>query len=379
MTTRLYLKKLYPYELVCDMLTMTRPARVSSTTESMEEDEVEKRPERFYRNLGFSFDSVTNPYWRDKTRLITSRQAFIEQLHRRVPEQVHFGSLQLYDNLGRETLVKQVLVFDLDVTDFARHCDCVGGAACPLCWLHIEGASALLHDLLVDRLGIDPRHLLWVLSGKKGVHCLVNAPLYVTMTTEQRTNLYLWLLCDSLQAMREFGATLSGGETQRLEQMFVENAVCRRDLMQRESFREDCLERIVRVHFPSLYHALELKWRTASSSLEKWLALKALELNQFPGQVPPSLLIVLHCYYPRIDKGPLCERKHLIKLPFSVHKDTKNIALPVERQQIVARHGLPTETLSFAALMDHYKKTRGEVHPHFAEACRVFAHWLGSA
>lgn len=107
------------------------------------------------------------------------------------------------------------------------------------------------------------------------------------------------------------------------------------------------------------------------------MALKQLERGQFDSVLTPSLLIMLQCYYPRIDRGPLCEKKHLIKLPFSVHKDTRNVALPIGRNVIAEKPGLPLTQLAFKTLMEQYRQTQGrQIHPDFIEACRIFREWV---
>lgn len=412
-----YLKKIYPCDLICHMMTMTSPAVAIVDEEEMhvEHDRARRRDQKFYRSLGFSF-SANDIFRRDKKRLVTSHQRLVDELLRHRPDQVHFGSLQLYDDWGRETRCLQELVFDIDVTDYTRYCLCGArsptstsgeensksacatgmrhayyckcggpGKACSGCWLHIEGAAALLHYLLVHQLGIAEKHLLWVLSGKKGIHCLVNDPRYVGMTVQQRASLFQLLQCETVAKLQAFGRhLLLGGDStavQQWEELYVENVVCRRHMLANDVFARDCLD-LVKQHYPALHHQLEQRWCVdhgpALTSLSKWQALKTLENGQFADQCPPSLLLVLHCYYPRIDRGPLCTRNHLIKLPFSVHRSTQNIALPVERRHIVERHGLPTLSLTLDDAIRHYKCMGKARHPDYEAACELMARWLSA-
>jgi DNA primase catalytic subunit len=414
---RYYLKNLYPVPLVADMLHMTRhlePAEVMDVIERDQwGDELEIQPVKtqrvqnyLYRHLAFSF-TRNDAYWRDGDRVITSREAFIEHLFKRGPDQVHFGKLQLYDELGHETLFKQELVFDIDVTDYTcycecgarsteqaranncknsnrRHtyyCECTGsGQACSTCWLHIEGAALLLHDFLVHRLGIPEKHLLWVLSGKKGIHCLVNDPRYVTMALSERAQLFSLLQCSTPTALREFGRTLAKDDArstvvQQWETHFFDNVVQRRHMLMNKVFAADCLD-LVRLYYQPLHDMLRQSWSTATSSLSKWQSLKRLEQGQ-QFECPPSLLIVLQYYYPRIDRGPLCEKNHVIKLPFSVHRSTKNIALPVHREEIARRSGLPLQSLTLKDALDYHEQN-ATLHPDFAAACHIFEQWIGA-
>lgn len=424
---RYYLKKLYPCDAISHMMTMTAPSyghtpqQVDDGDMDVEGDRVtEARPPRAYRQLAFSY-SANDIFWRDKNRLITSHQAFVSELLKRAPDQVHFGALQLMDDGGHETVQRQELVFDIDVTDYTRYCACgsrfttgdpldgaprtcqsgqrhtfycqctKSGTACSTCWLHIEGAATLLHFILVHQLGIAEKHLLWVLSGKKGIHCLVNDPLYTGMTLEQRTRLFTLLQRDTPNNLKSFGLAMIHNyhtSTEQWEEQFVENVVCRRHMLCNDVFVQDCLD-IVRTHYPSLHHQLEQRWVPKSdthgtingaagpTSLSKWQSLKMLEHGQFHDQCPPSLLLILHYYYPRIDRGPLCTRNHLIKLPFSVHRSTRNIALPVERRHITERHGLPTQSLTLDDAIQHHHKYK-TAPPDYAAAIHIFEQWIAT-
>jgi DNA primase catalytic subunit len=350
---------------------------------------VEVRP--FYRELGFSSakQDGTVIFWRDKKHKIRSGPLLVKKLWKRGPEQLHFGRLHLYDQQGDAVLDQMELVFDIDVTDYRQYCECAGkGKACPQCWLHIEGACLLLEHWLVSRLGIAKNHLLWVLSGKKGVHCLVNAPHYVGMDLSRRAQLFARIQCgDSLPKLKEYAQSLQHEPVllAEMEQQFLVRVVRLRRLFENEEFLRDCLTNIVQPYFPALYHHLEARWfplttTTSKDSLmtlseERWLMLRKLERGQFSTVVTPSLMITLHLYYPRIDRGPLCEKKHLIKLPFSVHKDTRNVALPVERTDIVDKQGLPLTQLSFKDLMKHYREKQ-QRHPEYERACLVFERWV---
>jgi hypothetical protein len=126
-------------------------------------------------------------------------------------------------------------------------------------------------------------------------------------------------------------------------------------------------------------------------SVGRWEFLLSIEEGQFYGgsgstpSIKPSLLIILSCYYPKIDKGPLFENNHLFKLPFSIHMDTKKISLPVVRDRIM-NYGLPWDMLSLEDVVSYYGSGNGDdsdgdgekVHPNFIEGALLLETWISN-
>lgn len=71
------------------------------------------------------------------------------------------------------------------MTDYdpIRTC-CSGAAICNRCWKFISAAVEVLHEALTLQFGF--RRLLWVYSGRRGIHCWVSDKEAMGLTDEQR-------------------------------------------------------------------------------------------------------------------------------------------------------------------------------------------------
>ena len=329
------------------------------------------------REVALSYDNPKLGYPRQR---LSSGESLKQLLQQKTPTQIHFHSLRMESFYSEQIQCKVLeLVFDIDVTDFERYCLCTKQVdkkrACQSCWQHVEGASLVLSYILEQEWGISEENILWVLSGMKGFHCIVNDKRFLFLTRKERTILFLQLQKNSVKQLIQFASSLTLEFSSQLENQFLVKSVLERSLLNSDSFQQACLS-LIRTEYYAIYNALSVKWfnlRTASSE-EKWKALLELERGQFPVKPLPSLVIALRCYYPKIDKGPFCEKHHIFKLPFSVHTKTRKIALPVEREAIMNLN-LPDSVPSLSEVNAYYTE-HAQILPSLQESIQIFERWI---
>ena len=93
---------------------------------------------------------------------------------------------------GAFTPVQRELVFDIDMTDYdsIRTC-CSGADICKRCWGFIGAAVRVLDSAIRQQFGYE--HLLWVYSGRRGIHLWVSDREAMALTDDQRRSLVNFL------------------------------------------------------------------------------------------------------------------------------------------------------------------------------------------
>lgn len=286
------------------------------------------------------------------------------------------------------------LVFDIDVHDFDRFCNCVNEkkkTLCPCCWLHIEGAYFILNFMLTRLFGYKQESLLYVFSGGKGIHCFVNDHKAMSLSEEQRLFMYDMMHIgngaqnneDSAdQALSTWIHKFATPELNKsLEKLFVTQVIQHRNLFVESTAFRQWVETKLRHYYPATHSNLTKTdaWQqgVASKSSVIWDLLKMFEIYDYHAKtmVKPSLFIIYRLYYPIIDKEPL-KMSHTIKMPFSIHIKTKNIAVPVDRAFIESTNKSEQIVTLGHMCSSHFNK-EDALPPLFANGVALFEKWLG--
>ena len=298
----------------------------------------------------FQYDTQTGtlPVQHKRKRDYLLYKGMLEKLKQEPP---------LYESRGRGHIHLlqrcKELVFDIDVPDFDRFCDCAvkqSKTLCTTCWLHIEGCCAIIHFIMTEMLGYNKENLLYVYSGGKGLHCFNNDRRAMALSQGQRDLIFSETRVgkeDDVALCEWIVKNATPALSQQLETLFYDMVLRKRNLLQDETFRRWVCEKLHKP-YPATYHGIYNKWtevspvpRDPAFSVNLWQVLKMHaqyehhDANNVMSLVSPPLFIIYRLYFPMIDAGPL-SMKHEIKLPFSIHTTTTNIALPIDQESLTA-------------------------------------------
>ncbi|ORX71685.1 primase, polypeptide 1, 49kDa [Anaeromyces robustus] len=231
------------------------------------------------------------------------------------------------------------LVFDIDMTDYddIRTC-CTGGDICKKCWTFMTIAIKIMDRALRDDFGFN--HILWVYSGRRGVHCWVCDKRARQLSEPAR------------KAIVGYLEVVKGGEQQakkvNLPNLLHPSLRCAYTIVQ-EYFPKLILEDMDifsdKKHYNKLLalvpdeeirNRLYKSWEDSLNSPNgKWDELirlvqqkekKKKELKNFERDT------IFQYTYPRLDFNVSLRLNHLLKSPFCIHPGTGRVCVPIDPQ-----------------------------------------------
>ncbi|XP_074563439.1 uncharacterized protein LOC141820057 [Curcuma longa] len=242
--------------------------------------------------------------------------------------------------------IERELVFDIDMSDYddVRYC-CSGADVCLDCWPLMNVAIKVLDMSLREDFGFN--HILWVYSGRRGVHCWVCDGRARRLRDEQRASIAEYFHVNkggenNAKKVNLTGAVLhpflARSYTEVLKDSFEKKLL----LSQKLFASEDRFQKILQI-IPDDSIASELldKWqgnRRSSISKEdvnvsRWEQLKhVLQSGKHKAQGLRRCVeeIIFTYTYPRLDMEVSKHMNHLLKAPFCVHPKTGRLCVPID-------------------------------------------------
>ncbi|KAL3614633.1 hypothetical protein CASFOL_041528 [Castilleja foliolosa] len=241
------------------------------------------------------------------------------------------------------TPVERELIFDIDISDYddIRFC-CSGADVCSKCWPLMTVAIKIIDAALRDDFGFS--HILWVYSGRRGVHCWVCDGKARRLNNEQRSAIteYLHVHKGNENSQKKVAlSTLSlhpflGRSYAEVLKVFFEGEfILSQSLFSSEERYEKILEM---VPDESITSELREKWQDNKLSRDdinvvRWSHLK--HMLQSGKQKVQSIRrcveeIIFTFTYPRLDLEVSKHINHLLKAPFCVHPKTGRVCVPID-------------------------------------------------
>ena len=188
---KIYYDKAFPIDLMYKWLSYfkIKDPNQSGILQSLKDEETVKS-DQFY-NREFSFTLENDVYCR--YLCFKTPEEFKETLVSRCPHKIDIGAVFNIPPKNHLSTDKKVfipvekeMVFDIDMTDYdnVRTC-CSGAKVCGKCWSYMACATQVLNETLIQDFGF--KSLLWVFSGRRGIHCWIGDEAARTMNNEART------------------------------------------------------------------------------------------------------------------------------------------------------------------------------------------------
>ncbi|MCJ1287693.1 hypothetical protein MMC26_007045 [Xylographa opegraphella] len=305
------------------------------------------KPSNDFAHREFAFTLANEAYLRYLS--FPSSDLLRKEVLRLNPARFEIGPVYSTNPRDRKTLRKastfkpiaKELVFDIDLTDYddIRTC-CDKANICHKCWIFVTMAIKVVDAALREDFGFE--HILWVYSGRRGVHAWISDKKAREMDDGKRR-----ALAGYLEVIK--GGSQSGKKV-NVRRPLHPHLVRSLDIL-KDHFQKDILEaqdpwstadkteRLLHL-LPdkALTDALRKKWDSAPgrSSASKWADIDALAKAGASRTLDGRALleakkdIVLEYTYPRLDVEVSKKLIHLLKAPFVVHPKTGRVCVPID-------------------------------------------------
>ncbi|KAI7890728.1 uncharacterized protein EV154DRAFT_510808 [Mucor mucedo] len=311
-------------------------------------------PARSFTHREFSFTLANDIYLRFKS--FPNGDALKKEIERLQPAKIDIGAVYSIKPADKKTVsekafkpLEKEFVLDIDMTDYddVRTC-CQGGDICLLCWEFMTIAIKIIDASLRDDFGFE--HIMWVYSGRRGVHCWVCDEKARKLDNENR------------KAIISFLSIIKGGSQVARKvrlPVLLHPSLERSFTVVEEYFKPLLLQSMGILDTPKESHkvlmmtddqvkeALAEKWADPTKTAhEKWEMLIKEEQKKKSKDTCASRDIMFQYCYPRLDVKVSTNINHLLKSPFCVHPKTLKVCVPIKPEECESFNPMTVPTLT---------------------------------
>lgn len=365
---RLYYDRIFPYKEMFDWLSYGNDP--SKENPSIDKEYFSKR------EWSFTIDGdiyIRYQSFRDCNEMISAIQ-------KRQPHKIDIGAVYTACPKDHTTIkpelfkpIERELVFDIDMTDYdnIRTC-CKEANICRKCWPYMTSALKVVDATLREDFGF--KHILWIYSGRRGIHCWVSDPIARSLPNDARGAIVEYMTV-SVGTHENSDKHLKSAFVVPFHPMIKRAYKIMEPYFVRHIVDEDCQGLLTRkeLYIPVLNSLpndeirmdLHREWESKDpTGAERWEQIKKLtsmptpnannaqkkrkinytELEQWRYE-----LVFTHCY-PRLDVNVSKAQNHLLKSPFCIHPKTGRVCIPIDPSN--ADQFDPFEVPTVRTLMD---------------------------
>ncbi|CAL1298719.1 unnamed protein product [Larinioides sclopetarius] len=330
--------------------------------------------DKLFINREFSFTLKDDVYLRYQS--FKDGEDMKKEVIQKCPHKIDIGAVYSCRPSDQRTAsnfhpLEKELVFDIDMTDYdeVRTC-CSGADICKKCWPFMTVALKILDRALREDFGFN--HLLWVYSGRRGIHCWVCDKEARELSPAARS------------AIVEYLSVIKGGEYKAkkvhlpetlhpslkqadkiISKYFEDLMLNKQDFL---ATQDNCEKIIAMCLDQNGKEFLKSSFKDSKSSQEKWETTNQIDdvaMQKGAKNRSKHFLteVKFQLCYPRLDINVTKGLNHLLKAPFCVHPKTGRVCVPIDVKTVDSFDPFSVPTISsLCKEIDEYDASLKEVN-----------------